>query len=87
MIYGNNVEANLEYFQRRMVEKALDALQSKHDELVELVAKVIDQHRIEEVIVCDEGCWCWELEAALNKFVKQDSITPSKGVRIDNGNP
>jgi hypothetical protein len=37
MIYGNNVEANFEYFQRRMVEKALDALQSKHDELAELV--------------------------------------------------
>jgi hypothetical protein len=37
MIYGNNVEAKLEYFQRRMVEKALDALQAKHDELAELV--------------------------------------------------
>jgi hypothetical protein len=25
----------------------------KHDELAELVAKVIDQHRIEEVITCE----------------------------------
>ena len=38
MIYGNNVDANFEYLQRRMVEKALDALQAKHDELAELVA-------------------------------------------------
>jgi hypothetical protein len=37
MIYGNNVDANFEYLQRRMVEKALDALQAKHDELAELV--------------------------------------------------
>jgi hypothetical protein len=42
MIYGNNVEAKLEYFQRRMVEKALDALQAKHDELAELVSEYIE---------------------------------------------
>jgi hypothetical protein len=42
MIYGNNVDANFEYLQRRRVEKALDALQAKHDELAELVQDFID---------------------------------------------
>jgi hypothetical protein len=42
MIYGNNVDANFEYLQRRMVEKALDALQAKHDELAELVSEYIE---------------------------------------------
>jgi hypothetical protein len=42
MIYGNNVDANFEYLQRRMVEKALDALQAKHDKLAELVSEYIE---------------------------------------------
>jgi hypothetical protein len=56
-----------------LLDKGLryDDLQAKHDELAELVAKVIDQHRIEVVIVCDENCWCWELEAALRKAVEE----------------
>ena len=83
MIYGNNVDANFEYLQRRMVEKALDALQAKHDELAELIKQV--NHEIKGITRCRFGfigeyqVYCCQLEryridrleAALRKAVEE----------------
>ena len=29
--------------------------------------ELLDKHREEAVITCPEDCWCWNLEAELNK--------------------
>jgi len=29
------------------------------------ISKIIDKHRQEAVITCEESCWCWDVEAVI----------------------
>ena len=41
------------------------------------ISKIIDCHRADAVITCEETCWCWDVEAAIcnhSKSVKEHSV-------------
>ena len=42
------------------------------------ISKIIDHHRAEAVITCEETCWCWVVEAAIcshSENAKEPSVS------------
>jgi len=46
-------------------------LKASHDAILAASQKAIDTHRTESFITCEETCWCWDLEAAIELARKE----------------